>query len=340
MPPHRLQEVFATGFKLWLGFWLVVLLGWGVLGRVGEVALSPGSTVPVDPLVRVIGGHPPTLAVVEETTVARPLSPIGWVLASLDPAESVVPEVSALRPGDAGPLSPLQQAELGALLAAAGVAHLRVTMLAGQVVRSVLTTSPLTGRVEPGDLVAAVDGVPVPTQAAYAAAVAAAVLRAHLTLTVARPEAGSLHLVISTLSAPSVAGQLGLVTTPGVAAVVPARVELRLPDAEASAAGLALALVIADELDPRLFAHAPRVRVAALAGVAPNGTLLAVSGLRQRILAARVAGVQVVLVASSQAPQAAADAAGRVEVLEARTLVGAIRELNRLRVASAARSVR
>lgn len=335
-----MTDAVVAGAKLWAAGWLIVLLGWGVFGRVGEVALSPGATMAITPLVRVVGRPAATVRISSATTTARPLSPFGWLIATLDPADAVVPEVVGARAGDPGVLSASQQSEVAALVAACRVAGVRVTTLQGQVVRGVLPTSPLRDVVHPGDLVVGVDGVPVPTPAAFASAVAAGVAHTRVTLSLVRTTAAGLSRLVSSVVVPSLAGELGLVTSPATAAITPVHLALRLPDADTASSGLAVSLVIVDELRPALLANAPRQPIAALAGIDPSGALVAVSGLRQRLLAARVAGIQTVIVAASQGAQARADAAGRVRVLAAATLRGALRFLDRLRPVAAARNAR
>lgn len=335
-----MSDAVVAGAKLWVVGWLLLLLGWGVFGRIGEVALAPGATVAIAPLVRVAGRPPATLDIASATTTARPLSPLGWLIASFDPAESVVPEIVGARSGDPAVLSASQQSEIAALVAACRAVGVRVESMEGQVVRGVLPTSPLRGVVHAGDLVVGVDGVPVPTPAAFASAVAAAVTHTRVTLSLVRSTASGLSRFVSSVTVPSVAGELGLVTSPATAAITPVHLELRLPDADTASSGLAVGLAIADELRPALLARAPRQPIAALAGIDPSGALVAVSGLRQRLLAARVAGIQTVIVATSQIVQARADAAGRMRVLAAATLRGALQLLDRLRPEAAAHSAR
>ncbi len=329
------RTTVAAGTKVWIAGWLVVIAAWGVVGRTGDVALAPGPVVAVSSVVHVSGARHTPMTFVSAEVVARPLSPLGWVLASLDPSVSVVPEVGALRAGDLGPLGPAHQTEVEALVAACRVADVRVSEVGGELVREVVASSPLRGFVRSGDLVVAIDGVPVPTQAAFESAVAAAVLHPRVAVTVVRPLGGGLDELRSTIEVPSESGQLGLVTSPAEAVTTPLSVRLDLPDIETSSAGLAIALSILDELRPALLARAPRVRVAALAGIGPNGQLEPVSSLRQRLLAARVAGVQVAIVAASQAQQARVDAAGRLRLLVAASLRRAVRMLDGVRVVAA-----
>lgn|GEM_PF-6576087 len=332
MRRSSLPSALKRGLLAWLAVWLLVGVVWGVLSRVDEVAIAPGRVLGLDSLVGVAGHPAPALDVVVPTTVAHRLTPLGWLLANLESSVSVVPEVPELRSGDAGALSPSQQAELAAVVAGVRAAGLHVEEFAGQIVRGVLPSSPLRGRVAVGDLIDAVDGVPVPTEAAYASAVAAAVLRPRVVLSLVRAHNGALSSIRETIAAPSAAGQLGLVTTSGVGVILPLGVELHVPDADVPSSGLGIALVVAAELDPRLVRYLPRVPIAAIAGVDAQGNLTGVSELRERIDAARVAGIRVVVVAASQQVDARSDAGGALQVVAARTVRGAAQALEAVSV--------
>jgi PDZ domain-containing protein len=311
---------------LWLAIVVVAMFAWATFGSSGEVALVPSGVFPVSTTVKVAGQPKTARGVIYSASVAaKPLSPLSYVVDHLDSNLDFYPAIFGRAKEAPQALGEREQETVVAAEAAARCLRFPVMSIPGVVVHAVLRNSPAYGRLFPGDLIVEVNGQRVTNQAAIDAAIAQGVGSNRITLGVLRFDSnGAVVGGLKRFELPYDGGRLGLILGSGLYYRLPFQVSSRVADSRLGYSALAEALSIVEGIRG-VDKNAPRV--AAIGGLAPSGQVLPVFGIRQRVIAARNAGIDLVLVPRSQVEDAEAASLGKVKVIGVRNLQGAVTAL-------------
>lgn len=325
---RRKRLLLATG---------MVILALAALSRVpsGVFVLSPGRAAPVSPLISVEGSGGGAGRFLMTTISAEEPSATGLLMRAFDRTAVFVRRRDLLSNGrtidefltDAR----RQMEESQAVATYVALRHAGLEAgLTGRGVRvlSVAGNSPVAGALRPGDVIVAAAGRPVSFEEEIRREVPAG--KDTLTLTVKRDgRHQELTLSLKSKGDRLASGGSLLQGAETVTEGLETRFSLRVSFAAAEAAGpsaaLAFALEVIDRLDPGRDLAGGRT-VAATGAVWPSGRVVPVGGVRQKVLAARRAGADLILIPRANAAEARS-AAGRMRVITVDTVAEAVDEL-------------
>ncbi|HZT53072.1 MAG TPA: S16 family serine protease, partial [Gaiellaceae bacterium] len=245
---------------------------------------------------------------------------------TLVPAAAIVPPCSTAR--QANQAEEQAMAFSQRVAAAVALRHLgyRVRIHpAGVVVSQLVAGTNAPCRLQPMDVIVAVDGTPTPTIAALRRALRRVEPGAVVTLRIRR--AGRLRTVrVRTVRDPQVPGQALVGFAPDQAARIelPLRVSIDVHGVGGPSAGLAFALEVMAKLGRNVTRG---YRVAATGEMQLNGAVAPIGGVRQKVIDAQRAHVDVLLVPAGENATVARRYAGRLRVLAVRTFGQALRDL-------------
>jgi PDZ domain-containing protein len=196
---------------------------------------------------------------------------------------------------------------------------------AGALVETVFPGTPAAGKLEPTDVIVAVDGRRVRTPADLRRLVSRRPPGSRVELDVRR---GSRLVRITLTTAPDPRQPkrsiVGVSATQEANIRLPIRVRINAGDVGGPSAGLAFALDVLEKLG-RDVDH--RRRVAATGQIELNGDVTAVGGLKQKTIGARRSGVDVFLVPAGENAAEARRYAGGLRVIPVRNFQQALRAL-------------
>lgn len=300
----------------------------------GQYILLPDIAHPVAPLVRVHGAHAATgpgaiyfLDVIErrasEFDVLFP-----WINsdATFEPANDVVPPCSTEQQA-----LDVQQQEMSFSQRVAATVALRrlgyhvVVHPQGVLVSQLIAGTNAPCNLQPMDTIVAVDGTPTLTIAALHAALAHVKPGAVVALRIHRG-GRDLTVRIRTVAVPQDPGQALVGIAPGQAATfkLPVRVSIDAGNVGGPSAGLAFALEVMQKLG-RDVTHG--YQVAATGEIELNGAVGPIGGVRQKVVDASKAKVDVLLVPAGENAKTARHYARHLKVIAVRTFAGALQAL-------------
>jgi PDZ domain-containing protein len=299
-----------------------------------DYLLLPDIAHPVAPLVEVQGGHDPTgpggiyfVDVIERrANMLESLFP--WIHpdATLVPANLIVPpgaSDSAVRRADLQEMSTSQR--VAAAVALRKLGYKVVAKPDGVIVSVIELGSHAVGKLEPADVIVAVDGTPTPTIAKLRAALAGATIGQTVTLDVRRG-GRRLTLRIRTIADPLDPKRAIVGFTPDQSAVItlPIKVSIDAGNVGGPSAGLAFALEVMAELG-RDVVHGHRV--AATGQIELNGAVTPIGGVKQKVYDARKADADVFLVPAGENATEARRYAGSLRIIAVRSFSQALQAL-------------
>jgi PDZ domain-containing protein len=317
---------------------LVLLVTTLILLRVpsGQYILLPDIAHPVAPLVKVQGARTPSgagsiyfLDVIErQASEFERLFPWIHQNGTLVPSADILPPCSTTRQAEAAQLQEMAFSQRVAAAVALRKQHYHVVVTpTGVVVSQLIAGTHAPCNLQPMDVVIAVDGKPTLTQAAL-----------HRALDEVRPgnvvrlrirRAGKLLTVPVRTVEETIKGKeralVGFVPGQSATFKLPIRVSIDAGNVGGPSAGLAFTLELLQKLG-RNVTHGHQV--AATGEVQLNGTVLPIGGVRQKVVDAHKAGVQVLLVpAGSNAREARRFAPKDLRVIPVRTVDQALHAL-------------
>jgi Lon-like protease len=267
-----------------------------------DYLLLPDSAHPVAPLVKVQGGHNPRgpggiyfVDVIERhASVFESIFPV-------HSGETLVPASQLIPPGvsdNAARLADLRAMTISQKIA--GAVALRrlgykvVAKPSGVIVSALSANSHAVGKLEPSDLIVAVDGIPTLSVAKLRAQLAKLKPGDFTTLSVAR---GARHLTfhLQTVADPQNRKRaiVGFAPAQAVDLTLPLKVQIDAGNVGGPSAGLAFALEVMEKLGHNVDrGH----RVAATGEIELNGAVTEIGGIKQKTFGAREAKVDVFLV--------------------------------------------
>ena len=195
------------------------------------------------------------------------------------------------------------------------------------VVLSVPGGSPATDKLEPGDVVTEVDGVPVKSQTQLRAEIAKGKPGDDVKITYQRGTDASALTSITTKATPGDPKRplIGITTTEKP--IYPFTVRIRLSDVGGPSAGLMFALGIIDLLTPGQLTGG-RV-IAGTGTIDPTGTVGPIGGIQQKILGAQGSGASVFLVPADNCADAK-QMSTHMRLVKVTNLAGALDALHKL----------
>lgn len=310
---------------------LVVL--WSLPG--GDYLIEPDKAKPLADKVEVEGEKRPPLPgdVYYVDVLVRKLTLLEKFLPFTRPdGAEVVPE-HALRPEGTTEEERQQQSraqmerseEIAAAVALRSLGYDVVAIPRGALVAGVAPDGPSAGKLQPEDLIVAVDGKPVRTTKQLRARIGSRRPGEDVALTVRR---GSkrLEVVVETIESPVDPSRpiVGIEVEQAATIRLPIDVDIDLGDVGGPSAGLAFALEVARKLGRPV---APGCRIAASGELALDGSVLPVGGVGQKTIGARRTGVDLFLVPAGENADEASGNAGRLPVVPVETYQQALRRL-------------
>ena len=195
----------------------------------------------------------------------------------------------------------------------------------GAFVVAISPDTPAAERLEPGDVVVAVDGRRVRTPADVRRLISTRPPGTTLSLRIRRDRK------VATVSLRTAANPerpqrsiIGVFTEPAADVKLPIAVRIDIGDVGGPSAGLAFALALVEKLG-RDVDHG--LKVAATGEIELDGDVTPIGGVHQKTIGARRSGVDVFLVPAGANAEEARRHAGDVRVIAVRTFQGALREL-------------
>jgi PDZ domain-containing protein len=325
-----------TPFRIAGGLVVCLLAAAAILYSIpsGEYLLLPDIAHPVAPLVHVQGARPAKgpgaiyFLDVFERRASELESLFPWLHpdGTLVPAAAIVPPCSTAR--KATQVARQEMTFSQRVAAAVALEHLgyrvRVQPL-GVIVSQLVAGTNAPCRLQPMDVIVAVDGSPTPTIAALRR-VLRGVRPGHVVALRVR-RAGRLRTVrVRTVADPQLPGQALVGFAPDQAAriTLPLRVSIDVSGVGGPSAGLAFALEVLAKLGRDVTRG---YRVAATGEMELTGAVAPIGGVRQKVIDAQRAHVDVLLVPAGANASVARRYAGRLRVIAVRTFEQAVRAL-------------
>ncbi len=314
----------AVGLAIALALWAL---------PANEFVFEPGNAKPLADRVEVEGAHPAAGDVYYVDVLVRRTSRLEELLPFLLPdGTTVVPEQELLPPGtteadrDRQTAADMQRSELVASAVALQTLGYDVRARPnGALVVSVANDVPAAGEVEPGDVIVAVDGVPVRTPDDLRAEIGKRKPGDPVELTIRR--AGkTVEVQTKTVPTPGEPRRpiVGIRVDQEADIKLPIDVEIDLGRVGGPSAGLAFALEVARMLGRDV---TKGCRVAATGELALDGSVLPVGGLEQKTIGARKTGVDVFLVPAGENAAEARSNADGLEIVPVESFQQALRTL-------------
>jgi PDZ domain-containing protein len=324
----------------------VLLLVFGVLGAllpVPYVAQVPGPTyntlgdIKGTPIISVTGRQPnSTSGNLNLTTVGipqRPLTLVGAVQGWFDSEVSVVPRDQVYPSGQS--VEETQQQNREAFLTSEQAARAAALGELGYpdevVVQDLAKDSPAKGRLQAGDAINAVDGVPTPDRAALTAALAA--IPPGTTIPVDYTRLGAPGVATVTTGTAAVGGGSALGVLVLETPYAPFDVNIQVDDVGGPSAGLMLTLGIIDLVgDTNLTEGAV---VAGTGTIDATGTVGPIGGIPLKMVAAHDIGAELFLVPADNCAEAVQNAQPGLPMAKVATLDDALTALADVRAGKA-----
>jgi len=332
-PSNRLATLLIAGACVLAG--LIV----AAVTTVPYVALTPGPTINTlgklsgKELIQVTGRRTyPTVGKLNLVTVSYTGGPnsdfniFSALRAWLTPDDAVVPASEIYLPGQTQQQVVQQDTQemVGSQqdATAAALCYLNINFKVIDKVASTAKGTPAYGVLQPGDAITAVDGTPVDCHHNVLTMLGDRKPGAPVTLTIDRKgTTKTIRLVTKDINRQPVVGVA--LAPPGYA--FPFSVKINLPNIGGPSAGMMFALGIVDKLTPRNLTGGRFI--AGTGEISPNGTILPIGGIQQKMAGARSAGATIFLAPAANCPDTAGAVPSGLRLVKVSTLAGAIRDL-------------
>ena len=305
-----------------------------ILARIpsGQYVLLPDIAHPVAPLEKVQGARTPRgagtvyfLDVIErKASELESLFPWIHSNATYVPANDILPPCSTAREADAAQLQEMAFSQrVAATVALRRLGYHVVVDPNGVVVSQLIAGTHAPCNLQPMDIIDAVDGTPTPTIAALQGALRGVTPGSVVALRVRR--AGrTLTVRVKTISVGDGRALVGFSPEQAATFKLPIRVSIDVGNVGGPSAGLAFALEVMQKLG-RNVTHG--LRVAATGEMELDGSVAPIGGVRQKVVDAHRAGVQVLLVPAGDNAREARRYARNLRVIPVRSFGQALRAL-------------
>ena len=333
-----MRRLFTPGKLLIVGLaQLAVVLALVVLPS-SQYIFLPDRAHPVGPLVSVPGGHDPKKGgVYFVDVVVRKATLLERLFGGLHNGADLYPASAIDPPGvsDSGrqriDLEDMHRSQEIAAAVALKAAGKKVTLRAtGALINAVEAGLPADGKLEPDDVITAVDGKPIHDPRGVFNAMAKHRVGDVVRFTIRRGNQ-TLVVPIKTVASPTPPERavVGVLLETAVDVHLPIPVRIDAGGVGGPSAGLAFALDVLAKLKAGvLHGH----RVAATGEIFPDGSIGPIGGIKQKTIGAREAGVDVFLVPAGENAQAAKKEADGLRIVPVKTFPQALHALATLPV--------
>ena len=245
---------------------------------------------------------------------------------------TVVPEQALLPPGTSDEERDRQNAadmerseQIASVVALRALGYDVVATPRGALVIGVASDVPAAAKIDPGDVIVAVDGVPVRTPADLRREIGRRKPGDDVRLTVRRG-GKALDLTVRTIASPTEPGRpiVGITVDQAADIKLPFAVDIDLGRVGGPSAGLPFALEIARKLG-RDVTHG--CKIAATGELALDGTVLPIGGIKQKTIGARRADVDFFVVPAGRNAEGAQENADGLTVIPVESFQQALRAL-------------
>jgi Lon-like protease len=321
---------------------VLIALAVAVVSPVPYVALTPGPTLNTlgtsgsKPLIQ-IKGHStyPTTGHLNMVTVSFIGGPgtsfniFAALRAWLSPDDAVVPEQEIFTPGQTPQQVARQDTEEMAnseqTATAAALCQLGIGFTTVDTVQATVKGMPAAGRLQPGDVITAVDGRPVSCRADAGALIKERAPGVPVELAVRRH--GQTQEV--RLATADIQGQPEVGVQIVESFVFPFSVTITIGDIGGPSAGLMFALGIIDKITPDNLTGGRFI--AGTGEIEANGTVDPIGGIQQKMVGARAAGATIFLTPAANCADAARAVPAGMRLIKVSSLAGAIADLDGLK---------
>ena len=332
--------------RKWLILPIVVvfaaLIAWGSFFNLGTYFIAPGQTQNVARIIQLQGVNARTYPgkILMTDVTLGPLTPFEWAIDHLNskidyvPSSEIVGSAST-KTFTSSQLSQMESAKLTATVAALRYAGQKVRAVKGAYVVAVVPGTPADGKLQAGDIIAAVNGNLTPTISKFQKVFSTLKSGQTVSLEVLRQVGGTRNPLVKNISVelakdPQQKSKplLGIEFDSGSAYFLPTTVSISTGQIGGPSAGLAFALGILQKLG---VVTVPKGEVVAATGtMSSQGQVGDVGGVRQKTFTVIAGGAKVFLVPPQEYKVALAANAGRIRVVEVSSLAQAVQTLEKL----------
>lgn len=331
-----MRKLFSSTTAFVVGLVLVAIVGALLILPSNDYIFLPDQAHPVAPLVDVPGGHDPTKGgIYYVDVIVRKAHLIERLFGGLHDGADLYPASAIDPPGggeqerrqiDIEDMQNSQQVAAAVALRAAGKPV--VTTPIGAKVDSIFLRTPAVGKLEPDDIITAIDGAPIKSRADVISAMAKH--KAGDTVAFAIRRGRESRVVnIKTIPEPKTGRAIvGIALEDAVDIHLPVDVRINAGDVGGPSAGLAFALDILQELGRNVVrGH----KIAATGTILPDGSVGSIGAVKQKTIGARQAHVDAFLVPAGENAREARRYAHGLRIIAVENFPQALRALATLR---------
>ena len=331
-----MRKLFSSTTAFVAGLVLVAIVGALLILPSNDYIFLPDEAHPVAPLVTVPGGRDPTKGgIYYVDVIVRKAHLIERLFGGIHEGADLYPASAINPPGggeqerrqiDLEDMQNSQQVAAAVALRAAGKPV--ITTPIGAKVEQVFLQAPAVGKLDPDDIITAIDGVPIKTRADVIAAMAKHKAGDTVAFTIRRGRTTRV-VTIKTIAEPSTGRAIvGISLDDAVDIHLPVDVMINAGDVGGPSAGLAFALDILQELGRNIVrGH----KIAATGEILPDGSVGAIGAVKQKTIGARRAHVDAFLVPAGENAQEARRYAHGLRIIAVKNFPQALRALATLR---------
>jgi Lon-like protease len=330
--PH-LKRLLSPFSLLVLGLAVLAAAFIAYVAPSSDYIFLPDKAHPVAPLVTVQGGHDPSSnegSIYFVDVIVRKASFLEKLFgglhkgADLYPASAVNDGVSdsARQQIDVEDMQRSQQ--IAAAVALKALGRKVVIRSDGALIDAVDPSYPASGRLDPDDVITAVDGTPVRSISQLQERMATKKIGETVRFTVKRGSS-TLKVAVRTVASPKPRhAVVGIGVTNDVDIQLPTKVRIDAGNVGGPSAGLAFALEVMQQLG-RDVTHGHKV--AATGELAADGAVEAIGGIKQKTIGVKEAGADVFLVPAGENAADARKEAGNLRIIPVKTFPQALHAL-------------
>jgi PDZ domain-containing protein len=330
------RKLFSSTAAFVAGLVLVAIVGALLILPSDDYIFLPDKAHPVAPLITVPGGHDPTHGGIYFVDIKlRKAKLIERLFGGLHEGADLYP-ASEINPPGGGEAERrqidiqdmLNSQEVAAAVALRADGKKVVQTPIGATVDQIVSGTPAVGRLDPDDIITAIDGKPVKTPGDVITAMAGHKPGDTVAFSIRRVGAARV-VTVKTIPEPATdRAVVGITLRPAVDIHLPVDVTINAGDVGGPSAGLAFALGILQELGRNIVrGH----KIAATGEILPDGSVGSIGGVKQKTIGARQAHVDAFLVPAGDNAQEAKRYAHGLRIIAVKNFPQALRALATLR---------
>jgi PDZ domain-containing protein len=303
-----------------------------------EYIFLPDKAHPVAPLVTVQGGHDPARGgiyfvdvVVRKATILEKLFGGLHNGADLYPASAINPPGVGDQQRRQIDLQDMRRSQQVAAAVALRAAGKKVVLRSiGARITDVVAGMPAAGKLEPDDVIVAIDGKPIRSPRDIFDVMSSKKIGAVVDITLRRGKKTLVKRIGTVASSGALPRRpiVGIGVETALDIQLPIAVSIDAGNVGGPSAGLAFALQVLAELGRNVF-HG--LKIAATGEIFPDGSVGPIGGIKQKTIGAREAGVDAFLVPAGENAREARKGAGGLRIIAVESFPQALRALATLR---------